>query len=328
MLVTRTPLRIPLGGGGTDLPAYYEQHGGFLVSAAINKYVYILVNERFEDSIRVSYSKTEIANNISDIEHPIVREALRYVGINQGLEIVSVADLPSNTGLGSSSSFTVGLLNALHTFRRESISPAQLAEEAYTIEVEILKEPIGKQDQYIASFGGIRNMEISTDGLVRIEPAEVHNHCLAEMESNLMLFYTGIQRSASDILGEQSRAVKEDAGQTAIAMHEIKAIGYQVSEALRSGNLYEFGNHLHHHWEAKKRLVENVSSNQIDHWYNVARMNGALGGKIMGAGGGGFFMFYCDSSCKGQVRDALESEGLVELRFTIEPEGSKVLVNF
>ncbi|MDA1096446.1 MAG: sugar kinase, partial [Chloroflexi bacterium] len=190
--MTRTPLRIPLGGGGTDLPAYYSRYGGYLVSAAINKYVYITLNPRFEDSFRVSYSRTEIADSIDDIQHPIVREALRLVGIDRGLEIVSIADIPANTGLGSSSSFAVGLLNALHTFKREHVSPHQLAEEAYQIEVEILGEPIGKQDQYLGAFGGITALEIERDGSVRVSPVRVHDHTVQDMEGNLLLFYTGI----------------------------------------------------------------------------------------------------------------------------------------
>lgn len=328
MIVTRTPMRISLGGGGTDLPSYYRRDGGFLVSAAIDKYVYILVNKRFEDSIRVSYSKTEVADSVDQIEHPIVREALRLVGIERGIEIVSVADLPSDTGLGSSSSFTVGLLNALHTFKRERIPPQQLAEEACTIEVEILKEPIGKQDQYIGAFGGITCLEIERDGQVHVSPVLVNDHTVENMEGSVILFYSGIKRRSSEVLEGQSKAIAEDEGQVFQAMREIKSIGYRVKEALEAGDLCRFGELLHHHWETKKLLSGRVSSPQIDRWYDLARQNGALGGKIMGAGGGGFFMFYCNHNDKSHLRQALADEGLREMRYAIDLEGSKVLVNF
>ncbi|MDP2948064.1 MAG: hypothetical protein Q8P22_00810 [Chloroflexota bacterium] len=328
MIVTRTPLRISLGGGGTDIPSYYSRHKGFLVSAAINKYVYIFVNRRFEDSVRISYSKTEIVDRVEDIQHPIVREALKMVGLSRALEIVSVADLPGNTGLGSSSAFAVGLLNALHTYKREQVSPLQLAEEAYSIEVERLKEPIGKQDQYVAAFGGIPCLEIDNAGQVRVTQVEVSEEVTQEFENTVALFYTGIQRRASDVLGEQSKGVAQDAGQVLQAMHTIKAIGYEVKAALETGYLMRFGELLDKHWETKKLLSSKVSSGQIDRWYDLARQNGALGGKIMGAGGGGFFMFCCPNGRKAEIRRALATEGLREVRYAIEFEGSKVMVNF
>ena len=328
MLVTRTPMRISLGGGGTDLPSYYSRYGGFLVSAAINKYVYVILNRRFEDSIRVSYSKTEIVDSVDDIEHPIVREALRMMEIDGGLEIVSIADLPASTGLGSSSSFTVGLLNALHTFKREHVTPQQLAEEAYTIEVEILKEPIGKQDQYIGAFGGITSLEIQRDGQVHVSPVQVGDSGIHEIESNVLLFYTGIQRKASEVLEEQNQAVSDGEEQVVEAMHAIKAIGYEVKEALEAGDVTRFGELLRRHWEVKKLLSSKVSSSQIDTWYETALQYGVLGGKIIGAGGGGFFMLCCGNSHKAGLRHALEAHGLREMRYSIDAEGSKVLVNF
>lgn len=327
MIVTRTPLRIPLGGGGTDLPSYYRRHGGFLVSAAINKYVYIIVNPRFERSLRISYSRTEIVDAVDDVQHPIVREALRLVGLESNLEIVSIADLPANSGLGSSSSFTVGLLNALHVLKGEHRSPQQLAEEAFTIEVEILKEPIGKQDQYIAAFGGVQAMDIARDGAVTVTPVPWPEHLSDDFRTRVLLVYTGIQRRASEVLGEQSKAVAVDESAAINAMHTIKAIGREVYEALMAGDLVRFGGLLHQHWDAKKRLSGKVSSGQIDQWYDLARQHGALGGKLMGAGGGGFFMFCCDNGGKMAVRRAMATAGLRELGFAIEPEGSKVVVN-
>lgn len=325
--MTRTPCRIPLGGGGTDLPSYASRYGGFLVTAAVNRYVYIVLNRRFEDSIRVSYSKTEIVEHADELQHPIARESLRLLGIDRGLEIVSIADIPANTGMGSSSSFTVGLLNALHTFKGEHASPQQLAEEAYTIEVEVLKEPIGSQDQYIAAFGGIQCLEIGRDGRVQVHRLRLDDHVAKEFENSVLLFYTGIQRPSREVLEEQSQAVATARGETLEASHAIKAIGYEVKQALESGELDAFGRLLHRHWETKKRLSDRVSSSQIDHWYELALQNGAMGGKIMGAGGGGFFMFYCNGQDKGQLRRAMRSEGLKELRFMLEPEGSKVWLN-
>jgi D-glycero-alpha-D-manno-heptose-7-phosphate kinase len=328
MLVTRTPLRIPLGGGGTDLPSYYSRYRGFLTTAAINKFVYIIVNRRFEKSFRVSYSHTEIVERLDSIGHPIVREAIRLVGgIESGLEIVSIADLPASSGLGSSSSFTVGLLNALHAYRGEMLSPKELADEACHIEMDILKEPVGKQDQYIAAFGGIRALDIDKDGAVAVQSSNIAEDTVDDFESSVLLFYTGVQRSASDVLGDQSKNMAVDEGQAIAAMHAIKDIGREIQRALETGDLPRFGDLLHKHWETKKRTSGKVSSGQIDRWYETARQNGAAGGKIMGAGGGGFFMFYCQSGQKAGLRAALAKEGLTEMRYAIEPMGSRVIVN-
>lgn len=327
MIVTRTPLRIPLGGGGTDLPSYYSRYGGLLVSAAINKYIYIVVNRRFEDSIRVSYARTEIVDRIDELEHPIAREALTLLEMGCGLEIISIADLPANTGLGSSSSFTVGLLHALHAFKRESVSPQQLAEEAFHIEVERLREPIGKQDQYAAALGGVTCLRIATDGVVEATQLPIVEEVIQQFENDVMIFYTGVKRAAGEILAGQSQAVSNGHGETTGALHEIKAIGENVREALLAGELLRFGHLLQRHWEAKKRMSDRISSGHLDRCYELARENGAIGGKVMGAGGGGFFMFYCDGADKARMRRALTAEGLREMRFAIEPEGSKVLVN-
>lgn len=328
MIITRAPLRLPLGGGGTDLPSYYSRYGGYLVSSAIDKYVYILVNPRFEESIRISYSKTEIVDTVDDIAHPIVREALRLVGLDRGLEIVSVADLPANTGLGSSGSFTVALLHALHTLKREHLPPQELAEEAFHIEAEILGEPLGKQDQYIAALGGICTMEIDRQGHVDAKPIPTSHVLSQEFENKVLLFYTGLQRRASDVLASQSAAVTAGEHKVTESLNLIKKLGYQVGDALHQGNLDGFGKIMHRHWEAKRQMSDKISGSQIDHWYDIARESGAVGGKIVGAGGGGFLMLYCDNADKAHLREAMTQQGLREMSYHIDFEGSKVMINF
>ena len=326
MIITRAPVRIPLGGGGTDLPSYYSKRGGTLISAAINKYIYVLVNRRFERSIRVSYSKTEIVDSPDEIQHPIVREALKLVGLDGHLEIATIADVPSSTGLGTSSSFTVGLLLALHAYKREYIPRQALAEEAYHIEHDILQEPVGKQDQYLAAFGGITTLDIEKSGYVRVGSVWLLDDAIDQMESNLLLFYTGLRRSASEVLTEQNKAAEENEDDVLRRLDAIKEIGLEIRHAFQTGNLRCFGDLLDVHWQTKKRLSNKITSPEIDRWYQIARENAALGGKIMGAGGGGFFMFYCDNS-KGKLRTALAAEGLQEMRFRIDRDGAKVLFN-
>jgi D-glycero-alpha-D-manno-heptose-7-phosphate kinase len=328
MIVTRTPTRIPLGGGGTDIRSYASRYGGFLISAAINKYVYITVNSRFEDSTRVSYSKTEIADRVDDIEHPIVREALRLLGVEGGLEIVSIADIPANTGLGSSGAFTVGLLNALHAFKRENVPAEILAGEASTILMDILGEPIGVHDQYLAALGGMTCLAIDQDGTVKASPLATCNGIAEELETSLLLFYTGVKRSASEVLADESQAISRSRDGVTAALHTVKEIGWQVKEALETADLRRFGELLDQHWQSKKRLSKRVSSDRFDSLYQMAKASGALGGKIMGAGGGGFFMFYCENHDKARLREAMAVQGLKEMRFAIDYEGSKVLVNF
>ena len=328
MIITRTPLRLPLGGGGTDLPPYYRRYGGYLVSAAINKYVYILVNRRFENDIRVSYSKTEIVSTVDEVEHPIVREALRLLELDGGLEIVSVADLPSNTGLGSSGSFTVGLLHALHVYKREQLSAEELAEQAFHIEAEILGEPSGKQDQYIAALGGICAMEIDRTGYVGVERLPASHALAQDFENSVLMFYTGMQRSAGEILSGQAAAVAVADQKVTESMNVIKGLGYQVREALQQEDLTSFGDIMHRHWSAKKEMSEKISAEPIDDWYDVARENGAQGGKIVGAGGGGFLMLHCANGDKPRLREAMAERGLKEMPYHIDFEGSKVMVNF
>ena len=325
MIITRTPFRLPLGGGGTDLPSYYSQKGGFFVSGALNKYVHITVNPRFEeDSIRVSYSKTEIVGDSAQLAHPIVREALDVVGIKKGIEIVSVADAPASTGLGSSGSFTVGLLRALHAYLQEERTSQYVAEEACNINMNRLKQPSGKQDEYVAAFGGIRAYSVDTDGEVKVEPIRLSTNTLAELEANTMMFYTGITRSSSSVLSKQKAAIEKDGAVQ--KMDAIKAIGYKIRDAVAAGDLTKFGELLDEHWKVKRGVTAAMSSDRIDNWYRVAKQNGAIGGKLIGAGGGGFLMLYCESG-RSKLRAAVEKEGLVEHRFHFEPEGSKIIYN-
>ena len=325
MIITRTPFRLSLGGGGTDLPSYYSQRGGFFVSGAVDKYVHVAVNPRFEqDSIRVSYSKTEIVDDASKLEHPLVREGLDVVGIKKGIEIVSVADAPAATGLGSSGSFCVGLLRALHAYLQEEASSQFVAEEACNIAMNRLKEPSGKQDEYVAAYGGIKSYEIDVDGEVKVQPLKLTINNLAELEANTLMFYTGITRSSSSVLSKQKTAIEKD-GATA-KMDRIKEIGYKVRDALASGNLTRFGELLDEHWKVKRGIVSAMSSEKIDHWYSVAKDHGALGGKIAGGGGGGFLMLYSENG-RSKLRAAMAKEGLVEHRIHFEPEGSKIIYN-
>jgi len=326
MIISRTPVRLPLGGGGTDMSSYYSRFGGFFVSAGIDKYNYISVKKRFEEGFRISYSKTEITNVLENIQQPIVREALKLLKVKDYLEIVSIADVPGRSGLGGSSSYAVGVLNALHSFLRDSISRETLAEEACRLEIDILKEPIGKQDQYVATFGGINCYEIEKDGKVQVRPVNVSAHGVAELESNLLLFYTGMKRDASQILGHQKQQEENGNEHILRTMHEIKKIGYQVRDSLANGDIRTFGELLDVHWCAKKKLSENVSNTRIDQLYELAMRNGALGGKIMGAGGGGFFAFYAENG-KEKLRNAMTKEGLKEVRFRFDFEGSKILLN-
>jgi D-glycero-alpha-D-manno-heptose-7-phosphate kinase len=328
MIVTRTPVRIPLGGGGTDLPSYSGKYGGFLVSAAIDKYTYITVNPRKLDRlIRASYSKTELVESVDEVQHPLVREALRLTGIDGGIEVHSIGDVPGGSGMGSSGSFTVGLLNALHTLKREHVSAVTLAEEACHIEMDILGEPIGKHDQYLAALGGVTCLDIDRTGHVSAFPARISTDALEEFERSTLLFYTGIARKASEVLAEQNKSSQQDDPRVIANLHRIKEIGAEVLRALENGDLHRFGELLHEHWQSKKQLSGKISGDQIDRWYEVAREHGAVGGKIMGAGGGGFFMFYCEHQDKVRLRAALAGEGLLEMRFRFDLEGSKVLVN-
>lgn len=326
MIVSRTPFRLSLGGGGTDLPAYYEKHGGFFVSGAVDKYMHIVLNNRFEPGIRLSYSKTEIVDAVDQIQHPSVREALRLLDVKDKIEIVSLADVPAATGLGSSGSFTVGLLNALYARQRIVKSPAEVAEAACDIAMRRLREPSGKQDEFTASLGGIRSYEIDRQGRVTSKELRISENALSELEYGIMMFYTGITRSAGDILGRQQAKVSEGDDEALRKMHSIKAIGLESRSALESGDLKRFGELLHEHWVLKRGITQGMSTESVDSWYADARQNGALGGKLVGAGGGGFLMLFCLEG-REKVRSALARRGLAEMRFRFDFEGSKVIYN-
>lgn len=328
MILSRAPVRFSLGGGGTDLPSYSREHGGFLVAAGIDKYIYLALHKRFEDKIRLAYSKTEQVDSLEEVEHPIFREAMRMVGVDSGVEIFSMADVPANSGLGSSSSFTVALLNALHAYRREYVDTKTLAEEACKVEIDILKEPIGKQDQYIAAFGGVTAFTFGKDGSVQVERVRMKNEVLDELESNLTIFFSGVERRASSVLAEQAKTIKSNHDDAVQRMHRIKEIGYETKKLLEQGRIDDFGALLHEHWENKRKLASNMTDPALDEHYDAARKAGAIGGKLMGAGGGGFFMFYTRPQDKRAVHDALSARGLRPLRFRFDHDGARLVANF
>jgi D-glycero-alpha-D-manno-heptose-7-phosphate kinase len=324
MIITRSPLRVSLGGGGTDLPSYYREHGGFLVAAAIDKYVYITKHRTFQPEIIVKYSKLERVQTVDQIEHPIIREALKLVGITDPhLELTSMADIPGGTGLGSSGSFTTALLKALHAFKKNLVSPVELAEQACDIELNKLGEPIGKQDQYIAAIGGITAFTFHPDGRVEYRPCNISEETLFNLEDNLLLFFTGYSRSASAILKDQNDKSKSHDRSMLDNLHFTKELGYHSLAALESGNLDEFARLMDVHWQRKKTRSAGMSNPHINEWYDYAMANGALGGKLIGAGGGGFLMFYAAS--KRKLRHAMREKGLQEVRFRFDFEGSKVV---
>ena len=324
MIITRSPLRISLGGGGTDLPSYYREHSGFLIAAAIDKYVYINVHRRFVDGFLLKYSSLEEAATIDDIKHPIIREALKLVEIRErNLEITSMADIPAGTGLGSSGSFTTALLKAFHALKKNLVHPAELAEQACCIELEKLGEPIGKQDQYISAYGGITAFRFLPNGRVEAAPLKISEETLFNLEDNLLLFFTGYARSASAILKEQDDKSKQADSAMIENLHFIKDLGRQSQEALEADNLEEFARLMDVHWQRKKERSKGMSNNDINAWYDCAMANGALGGKVIGAGGGGFLMFYAGDKIK--LRHAMREKGLSEVRFRFDFEGTRVL---
>ncbi len=324
MIITRSPLRISLGGGGTDLPSYYKEHTGFLIAAAIDRYVYITLHETFVEDLIVKYSKLERVPHASELEHPIIREAMGMLGISgKSMELTSMADIPAGTGLGSSGSFTTGLLRALHAWKRNLIHPSDLAAQACEIELDRLREPIGKQDQYIAAYGGITCFEFEPGGKVKAWPLQLSEETLFNLEDNLLLFFTGYSRSASAILREQD--TKSKAADTTMTenLHFTKDLGYRSKEALENGDLETFGKLMDTHWQRKKERSGGMSNQAINSWYDIAMENGAIGGKVIGAGGGGFLMFYAKDKAK--LRHAMRSEGLKEVRFRFDFEGTKLL---
>jgi D-glycero-alpha-D-manno-heptose-7-phosphate kinase len=328
MIVSRAPVRFSLGGGGTDLLSYSRQHGGFLVAAAIDKYVFVSVARRFYENIRLAYSKLEMVDSIDQIEHRIFREALRFAGLDRALELHSFADVPANSGLGSSSSFTVALLNGLHVFKREYLSTEQLARAACHIEIDVLGEPIGKQDQYIAAYGGISAFTFNKDGTVDTERLPVNDEVVDELEANLMIFYSGIERSASAILADQGKTIRENKDDAVERMHRIKALGYDTKRLLLDGKIDAYGELLHEHWINKRKLASKMTDSSIDEHYDAALKAGAIGGKLMGAGGGGFFMFYVRTTERRRVYETLLARGLRPLRFRFDFDGARILANF
>lgn len=323
MLITRTPFRISLGGGGTDLPSFYERREGFVISAAINKYVYIALNRTFGNDYLLKYSELERRASIDEIAHPIIREALRMHEIPPGLEMVSIADVPAGTGLGSSGAFTVGLLRALYAFKREPTTQTALAEQSAHIEIDLLGEPVGKQDQYIAAFGGLTCFEFLADGSVSVSPLAVSQDTLHELEERLLLFFTGYSRSAGSILADQRVRSNEGDGEMLANLEHTRQLGLRIREVLEAGGCGEFGELMHEHWERKRGRSEGMSNNRIDEVYRLGLEHGAVGGKLVGAGAGGFLMFYADDPPA--LREAMVGAGLAETRFTFDLDGSIVL---
>jgi D-glycero-alpha-D-manno-heptose-7-phosphate kinase len=325
MIITRSPLRITLGGGGTDLPSYYREHGGFLIAAAIDRYVYITLHDTFGPELIIKYSKLERVSAIDDIEHPIIREALKVTGVRpEYLEVTSMADIPAGTGLGSSGSFTTALLKAFHAHTRNLIHPSQLAEQACDIEINRLKEPVGKQDQYIAAYGGITCFRFDRDGAVEAWPLKISEETRYNLEDNLLLFFTGYSRSASTILKDQDDKSKVSDTSMTENLHFVKKLGLDSQAALESGDLKGFAELMNVHWNRKKERSGSMTTGEIDGWYEHALRNGAVGGKLIGAGGGGFLMFYADD--KTRLRHAMRQLGLTEVRFRFDFEGTKVII--
>jgi D-glycero-alpha-D-manno-heptose-7-phosphate kinase len=325
MIITRSPLRITLGGGGTDLPSFYAQHGGFLVAAAIDKYVYVTVMRPFTPGIFLKYSKLEHVDRVEDVQHRIIREALRELAFRTPqVEITTLADIPAGTGLGSSGSFTTALLKALYAHRRRILHPSELAELACDIEINRLGEPVGKQDQYIASYGGVTCFSFHPDGQVEAEPLAVPVDTLFNLEDNLLLFFTGFSRSAPDILSDQRQRSEQGDEAMIRNLHDVKEIGLRSRDTLLKGDVAGFGALLDEQWAHKRRRSGGMSNPQIDEWYDLGRRSGALGGKLVGAGGGGFLLFYSEDHRR--LRAAMTKAGLEEVRFRFDFEGTKVLL--
>jgi D-glycero-alpha-D-manno-heptose-7-phosphate kinase len=325
MIIARSPLRITLGGGGTDLPSYYRGHEGFLVAAAIDKYVYVTVTRPFTPGIYLKYSALERVANVDQIRHPILREALALQGLKTPqIEITTLADIPAGTGLGSSGSFTTALLKALYAHRRKLISPQQLAELACHLEIDRLGDPIGKQDQYIAAYGGLTCFAFHKDDRVTTEQLHVSMDTMFDLEDNLLLFFTGFSRSAAGILQDQQMRSQSRDDDMLRNLHYVKELGVRSRAALEVGDLMQFGELMHEHWEHKKRRSGKMSNEQIDEWYQLGRRSGAVGGKLVGAGGGGFLMFY--AADRNLLRHAMTKAGLEEVRFKFDFEGTKLIL--
>jgi D-glycero-alpha-D-manno-heptose-7-phosphate kinase len=326
MIIARSPLRITLGGGGTDLPSYYRGHGGFLIAAAIDKYVYVTVMRPFTPGVYLKYSQLEHVELAKDIQHPIIREAIQMLDFKTPqIEITTLADIPAGTGLGSSGSFTTGLLKALYAHRKRLLHPSELAELASYIEIDRLGEPIGKQDQYIAAYGGLTCFTFNTDDSVTAKPLAIDMNTMFDLEDNLLLFFTGYSRSAGSILNDQKTRTQKNDDDMLRNLHFVKELGYRSQKALEQGNALLFGELMHEHWEHKKCRSGGMSNPKIDEWYDLGRKNGAVGGKLVGAGGGGFLLFY--ASDRNKLRHAMARAGLEEVRFRFDFEGTKLVLS-
>jgi D-glycero-alpha-D-manno-heptose-7-phosphate kinase len=332
MIIARAPFRITLGGGGTDLPSFYRGRGGFIFAMAIDKYVNVILNPTVIDRrIRLQYLQSEVVEHVSQLRHPLAREALRLHGIERAMEITSIADLPARAGVGSSGSYLVAFLTALHAYGRRPATSAEIAEEACHIEIDLLGEPVGKQDQYMASFGGLRTLEIAPDGRVRVASVGLSPAALSDLISNMHVYYTGVERSASEILSDQNRAAGGDGhrqhGEVIASLERIRELGYWSLEAIGSGNFDEFGRLMDLHWQAKKRMSPKIALSAADALYEQVKAEyGVLGGKIIGAGGGGFLMLYCPARHR-QLAEFMARSGLRQLAYSIEFQGAKVLAD-
>jgi D-glycero-alpha-D-manno-heptose-7-phosphate kinase len=324
MIITRSPLRISLGGGGTDLPSYYRRHSGFLIAAAIDKYVYITLHQTFQKGLIIKYSKMEQVEKIEQVQHPIIRETLKFVQLpDPNLEIASMADIPAGTGLGSSGSFTTALLKALHIHQKRLVPTHELAEQACMVEIEKVGSKVGKQDQYIAAYGGIACFQFLPNDQVQVSPLKMDSQTLYNLEDNLLMFFTGYSRSASSILKDQDDKSKQQDAAMIDNLHFMKDLAYKSKEALEGGDLRAFASYLHVHWEHKRQRGSGMSNSDIDGWYDLAIRNGALGGKLVGAGGGGFLLFYSEE--KTRLRQAMAGAGLREVRFRFDFEGTRAV---
>lgn len=328
MILTRTPFRVTLGGGGTDLPSFYQKHGGYIVALGIDKYMYVGLNVPNADrKIRLHYTQSEAVEDVSELKHELAREALRLHGITNGIEITSLADLPAGTGLGSSSCYLVGLLSAIHTYMLRPTSFEALAEEACHIELDILKKPIGKQDQYMAAAGGLTELHIAKDGKVEVKSIEIAGYAMSDLLVNTHLYYTNVQRNTTEILQEQNTAMREGAGNVEDSLLRIQEIGYRIGDALRAANFDKFGELMHEHWMCKRQLSGKVTISSVEEIYEHVRSEyGVLGGKVAGAGGGGFLMLYCPKNGN-RLTAFMEKQGMSRLDYGAEFEGSRVLTN-
>lgn len=321
MIIVQAPLRVSFFGGGTDFPSFYGTEGGCVLTSSIDKYIFVTIKQRFDDFIRVGYTRTEIVDSVDQVQHELIREALRKTGICQGVEITTMGDIPAGSGLGSSSAVTVGALQAMYSYQHEIVLPQQLADEACEIEIDILKKPIGKQDQYISAYGGLRMIEFEPDGHVRCERVNIEPYIEQRFHESLMLFFTGVTREASTILQEQNQNTKNNH----IALRDIKKLVYTARKELCNGNLEAFGHLLDESWAIKKKLASQISNHTIEEIYQRAKDAGAWGGKIAGAGGGGFLLLLVPGAKREAVRSALSD--LKELPFQLTKDGTKVIFN-